>query len=61
MSTVTTKVEQDGREHERIGGYTQFWQKDLSKEQGINTDIRLEGYTDVVNGMCSHIPRRFGE
>jgi sterol 24-C-methyltransferase len=40
----------DGRVNSRIENYTQFWQKDMSKEASIDTENRLENYKDVING-----------
>ena len=42
----------DGRQGKRIENYAAFWQKDLSKEQGQDTENRLANYTDVINGEC---------
>jgi len=44
--TATT----DGRQADRLDNYTKHWQKDLSKEGEVDTENRLEDYTDVVNG-----------
>lgn len=46
--TNTTKA--DGRQGQRIENYTKFWQKDLSNEASVDTDNRVDSYTDVVNG-----------
>ena len=40
----------DGRVDSRIGSYSGFWQKDLTKEASVNSENRIENYTDVVNG-----------
>jgi len=40
----------DGRVGGRIENYTKFWQKDISKEANVDTDNRLDSYTDVING-----------
>lgn len=48
MSTVPALA--DGRVNSRIGNYAAFWQKDISKEAAVDTENRLENYTDVVNG-----------
>ncbi|KZP33763.1 hypothetical protein FIBSPDRAFT_915884 [Athelia psychrophila] len=40
----------DGRQADRLDNYTKHWQKDLSKEGEVDTENRLEDYTDVVNG-----------
>ena len=41
----------DGRVGSRIENYSDFWQKDMRKEGQVESDNRLENYTDVVNGM----------
>jgi len=41
----------DGRDENRVSNYTKFWQSDLSKEQAEDNKIRLDQYTDVVNGL----------
>jgi sterol 24-C-methyltransferase len=43
----------DGRVGSRIENYSDFWQKDIRKEAQVDSDIRLENYTDVVNGPAS--------
>lgn len=45
----------DGRVNSRIENYTQFWQKELSNEAKVDTDNRVDSYTDVVNGMSIRI------
>ncbi|KAL0959653.1 hypothetical protein HGRIS_011353 [Hohenbuehelia grisea] len=40
----------DGRQGGRIENYTKFWQKDTDKEGSVDTDNRVDSYTDVVNG-----------
>jgi len=40
----------DGRVGSRIKNYSGFWQKDTSKEAQVDSDTRVENYTDVVNG-----------
>ncbi|THH05214.1 hypothetical protein EW145_g4958 [Phellinidium pouzarii] len=40
----------DGRVEKRVANYTAFWQKDISKEVGADTENRIDSYTDVVNG-----------
>ncbi len=52
MSAPTTP-DADGRIGARIENYSNFWQKDLSKEQAVDTENRVGGYTDVVNGMST--------
>jgi sterol 24-C-methyltransferase len=41
----------DGRVGSRIENYSDFWQKDTAKEAQVDSDNRLENYTDVVNGV----------
>lgn len=41
---------EDGRVGSRIENYADFWQKDARKEAQVDSDIRVESYTDVVNG-----------
>ena len=41
----------DGRVGSRIENYSDFWQKDIRKEGQVESDNRLENYTDVVNGV----------
>lgn len=43
----------DGRVNSRIENYTEFWQKDMHKEEKADTDNRVDSYTDVVNGAFS--------
>jgi sterol 24-C-methyltransferase len=40
----------DGRVGSRIENYAGFWQKDTGKETQVDSDTRVENYTDVVNG-----------
>ena len=40
----------DGRVKDRVANYTGFWQKDMSKEEAVDTENRIDSYTDVVNG-----------
>ena len=42
----------DGRVKQRVENYTGFWQKDMNNEAKVDTDNRVENYTDVINGMC---------
>jgi sterol 24-C-methyltransferase len=51
MAPTTDKTREDGRQEVRIDGYTKFWQKDAKKEAEVDTTIRLDSYSDVVNGM----------
>lgn len=53
----TSETLADGRERSRISNYNAFWQKDLLKEASVDTENRLDNYTDVVNGMCSRALR----
>lgn len=56
MAPVATGTLDDGRQEKRVGGYTKFWQKDASNEADVDTNNRLDSYTDVVNGMCNPAP-----
>jgi sterol 24-C-methyltransferase len=47
----------DGRVGSRIENYAGFWQKDIKKEAKVDSDVRVENYTDVVNGTIC--PTRF--
>jgi sterol 24-C-methyltransferase len=40
----------DGRVGSRIENYSGFWRHDVSKEEQVDSDTRVENYTDVVNG-----------
>lgn len=40
----------DGRVGSRIENYAGFWQKDIKKEAKVDSDVRVENYTEVVNG-----------
>ncbi|KII86775.1 hypothetical protein PLICRDRAFT_114226 [Plicaturopsis crispa FD-325 SS-3] len=40
----------DGRQEKRIGNYTDFWQKDISKDTTVEKSNRVDNYTDVING-----------
>jgi sterol 24-C-methyltransferase len=42
----------DGRIGSRIENYSGFWQKDINKEAQVDSDTRVENYTDVVNGAA---------
>jgi hypothetical protein len=42
----------DGRVGSRIENYSGFWQKDINKEAQVDSDTRVENYTDVVNGAA---------
>lgn len=44
-----TKLD-DGRVGSRIENYAGFWQKDINKEAQVDSDVRVDNYTDVVNG-----------
>ncbi len=61
MAPVATDstVHADGRVGKRIENYAAFWQKDLSKEAGQDTENRLANYTDVINGECSAVLQFF--
>lgn len=43
-------TQDDGRVGSRIENYAGFWQKDIKKEAKVDSDVRLENYTDVING-----------
>jgi sterol 24-C-methyltransferase len=45
-----TPTPDDGRVGSRIENYAGFWQKDIKKEAKVDSDVRVENYTDVVNG-----------
>jgi len=51
MAPTADKAREDGRQEVRVDGYTKFWKKDANKEAQVDTNIRLDSYTDVVNGM----------
>jgi sterol 24-C-methyltransferase len=40
----------DGRVDSRFENYSRFWQKDLTKEAQVDSDNRIDNYTDIVNG-----------
>jgi len=44
----------DGRVGSRIENYPGFWQKDIRKEAQVDSDIRVENYTEVVNGVARY-------
>lgn len=53
MAPVATEgnvVTEDGRQKNRMEAYTKFWQNDMTKEKEVDTDNRLNSYTEVVNG-----------
>jgi sterol 24-C-methyltransferase len=45
----STKLD-DGRVDSRFENYSGFWQKDLTKEAQVDSDNRIDNYTDIVNG-----------
>lgn len=45
-----SSVYPDGRQEQRVEGYTKFWQKNLSHEGEVDHKNRIDSYTDVVNG-----------
>ncbi|KDQ32067.1 hypothetical protein PLEOSDRAFT_1088200 [Pleurotus ostreatus PC15] len=49
-ATVNGQNLPDGRVNDRIENYTKFWQKDMGKEANVDTENRIDSYTDVVNG-----------
>ncbi|KAI0687671.1 delta-sterol C-methyltransferase [Cytidiella melzeri] len=50
VATESSSVTQDGRQSSRMEAYTKFWQKDMNKEKEVDTENRLDSYTEVVNG-----------
>lgn len=46
-----SSVYPDGRQEQRVEGYTKFWQKNLSHEGEVDHKNRINSYTDVVNGL----------
>ena len=40
----------DGRIDSRIQNYTSFWQKDTQLDSKVDTDTRVDNYTEVING-----------
>jgi sterol 24-C-methyltransferase len=50
----------DGRVGSRIENYSGFWQKDTSKESQVDSDTRIENYTDVVNGAALNASHTIG-
>lgn len=49
LQMAQTKMD-DGRVGSRIENYAGFWQKDIKEEAQADSDVRVENYTDVVNG-----------
>lgn len=47
---MVSSPDAEGRIGSRIENYSNFWQKDLTKEKDTDTENRVGGYTDVVNG-----------
>ena len=54
MSPTAVEPREDGRQDKRVDGYTKFWQKDIGNEARVDTDNRLDNYTDVVNGAFKY-------
>lgn len=50
MAAPTHSPDAEGRIHSRIENYSNFWQKDRSKEEEADNDNRLGSYANVVNG-----------
>jgi sterol 24-C-methyltransferase len=50
-ATAENPTYEDGRKADRIGNYTKFWQKDISKEAEVDNENRIDSYTEVVNGL----------
>ena len=40
----------DGRIDSRIQNYTNFWPKDTQLDSKVDTDTRVDNYTEVING-----------
>jgi sterol 24-C-methyltransferase len=40
----------DGRVDSNFENFSQFWEKDLTKEAQVHSGNRIDNYTDVVNG-----------
>lgn len=40
----------DARSEARVSNYTKFWQKDSAQDGANDKTIRLDKYTDLVNG-----------
>lgn len=51
MALIAPTTTADGRQSQRMGSYTKFWQQDANKEEEVDTDIRRSGYTELVNGQ----------
>lgn len=57
-ATVNGQNLPDGRVNDRIENYTKFWQKDMGKEANVDTENRIDSYTDVVNGELDNFQER---
>lgn len=57
-ATVNGQNLPDGRVNDRIENYTKFWQKDMGKEANVDTENRIDSYTDVVNGELDSFQER---
>ncbi|KAH9975331.1 S-adenosyl-L-methionine-dependent methyltransferase [Lactifluus volemus] len=44
-----------GRVDSHFENYTRFWQKDLTKEAQVDSDNRIDNYTDVVDGYYTNV------
>ncbi|KAK7059787.1 delta-sterol C-methyltransferase [Favolaschia claudopus] len=49
----------DGRKRDRLVNYSTHWNKDLSKEDESNTQARVGGYTEVVNGFYDAVTQLY--
>lgn len=49
-ATIDNAGPGDGRVNKRIENYTAFWQKDTKNEEKVDTDNRVDNYTEVING-----------
>ncbi|KAF8579510.1 hypothetical protein K439DRAFT_1394570 [Ramaria rubella] len=45
-----SNTKSDGRVESRIQNYTGFWQKDTLKNSQVDEEVRVENYTEVING-----------
>ncbi|KAJ7643398.1 S-adenosyl-L-methionine-dependent methyltransferase [Mycena polygramma] len=49
----------DGRKRDRLVNYSTHWNKDLAKEDDKNTEARVGGYTEVVNGFYDAVTQLY--
>jgi sterol 24-C-methyltransferase len=50
VANESSPITEDGRQSNRMEAYTKFWQKDMNNEKEVDTENRIDSYTDVVNG-----------